>query len=409
MIGERKLKEKLMIVSLGLLPLIMVLGNSMLIPLLPSIQKSLHLSGVQTSLILSVFSIPAALCIPGVGILSDRYGRKKLIMYSLIVMIIGSLVAASSALVSSGSFAVLMAGRVIQGIGAAGTTTLAMALTGDVFTGEKRAKVLGILEVYNGAGKVVAPIIGATAALVVWYAAFFVYPLAAGAALVGIAMYVREAKTGSDSVSVGEYLKRAIGIVYDKRKSLFPLFFVGGLGLFLLFGILYYLSFLIEETYHIDGFFKGTAFLFPLVAMTLVSYWTGQRIKTDVVLMKKLMIVGMILLFVMFGVLTVIYTLPVLMFCLTVAFGGLGFVLPCINMMITSAASDEERGFVVSIYGTVRFLGVALGPVVFEVWMHTERLMFIYSFSLLAAGGLWVLYQLKIFSSAMGRRKVVQK
>ncbi|MFY2250170.1 MFS transporter [Priestia megaterium] len=403
------MKEKLMIVSLGLLPLIMVLGNSMLIPLLPSIQKSLHLSGVQTSLILSVFSIPAALCIPGVGILSDRYGRKKLIMYSLIVMIIGSLVAASSALVSSGSFAVLMAGRVIQGIGAAGTTTLAMALTGDVFTGEKRAKVLGILEVYNGAGKVVAPIIGATAALVVWYAAFFVYPLAAGAALVGIAMYVREAKTGSDSVSVGEYLKRAIGIVYDKRKSLFPLFFVGGLGLFLLFGILYYLSFLIEETYHIDGFFKGTAFLFPLVAMTLVSYWTGQRIKTDVVLMKKLMIVGMILLFVMFGVLTVIYTLPVLMFCLTVAFGGLGFVLPCINMMITSAASDEERGFVVSIYGTVRFLGVALGPVVFEVWMHTERLMFIYSFSLLAAGGLWVLYQLKIFSSAMGRRKVVQK
>ena len=409
MIGERKLKEKLMIVSLGLLPLIMVLGNSMLIPLLPSIQKSLHLSGVQTSLILSAFSIPAALCIPAVGILSDRYGRKKLIIYSLVMMIIGSVIAASSASFSSGSFAVLMAGRVIQGIGAAGTTTLAMALTGDVFTGEKRAKVLGILEVYNGVGKVVAPIIGATAALVVWYAAFFVYPLAAGAALVGIVMYVREGKIGSDSVSVQEYLKKAIGIVYDKRKSLFPLFFVGGLGLFLLFGILYYLSFLIEETYHIDGFFKGTAFLFPLGAMTLVSYWTGQRIKTDVELMKKLMIVGITLLFLMFGVLTIIYTLPVLMFCLTVAFGGLGFVLPCINMMITSAASDEERGFIVSIYGTVRFLGVALGPVVFEVWMHAERLMFVYSFILLTAGGLWVLYQLKILSSAMGRRKVVPK
>nr|WP_280146946.1 MFS transporter [Priestia megaterium]MDH3172219.1 MFS transporter [Priestia megaterium] len=140
MIGERKLKEKLMIVSLGLLPLIMVLGNSMLIPLLPSIQKSLHLSGVQTSLILSAFSIPAAFCIPAVGILSDRYGRKKLIIYSLIMMIIGSVIAASSASFSSGSFAVLMAGRVIQGIGAAGTTTLAMALTGDVFTGEKKSK-----------------------------------------------------------------------------------------------------------------------------------------------------------------------------------------------------------------------------------------------------------------------------
>jgi MFS transporter, ACDE family, multidrug resistance protein len=50
-----------------------------------------------------------------------------------------------------------------------------------------------------------------------------------------------------------------------------------------------------------------------------------------------------------------------------------------------------------------------LGPVVFEVWMHTERLMFVYSFILLTAGGLWVLYQLKILSSAMGRRKVVPK
>ncbi|MEK1828214.1 hypothetical protein AAAC51_00995 [Priestia megaterium] len=67
----------------------------------------------------------------------------------------------------------------------------------------------------------------------------FVYPLAAGAALVGIVLYVREGKTGSDSVSVQEYLKRAIGIVYDKRKSLFPLFFVGDWGCF------YYLAFYI--------------------------------------------------------------------------------------------------------------------------------------------------------------------
>ena len=88
----------------------------------------------------------------------------------------------------------------------------------------------------------------------------FVYPLAAGAALVGIAMYVREAKTGSDSVSVGEYLKRAIGIVYDKRKSLFPLFFVGDWGCFIIWHFIL-LIFLIEETYHIDGFSKEPLFI----------------------------------------------------------------------------------------------------------------------------------------------------
>ncbi len=388
------MKEKYIVITLGLLPFIMVLGNSMLIPILPAIQNELHLTEFQTGLVLSSFSIPAALFIPLIGVLSDWYGRKRFIVVSMLLLITGSLMAIASGYVSSdrSGFYLLLAGRVIQGMGAAGTTPLAMALAGDLFQQEKRSKVLGIIEVYNGAGKVVAPIIGATAALFAWYSAFYVYPFVALFILYGVLRYVGKDRAAQDTISIGGYLQKTWKVLKREGTWLLPLFFTGGLGLFLLFGTLYYLSFLIEETYHIDGFFKGTAFAFPLGAMTVTSYWTGKRIKNERQLMNKLLAIGVMLVMLSFASLIFLQTLAALMFLTTIGFGGLGFVLPCANMMITSVVADEERGFVVSLYGAVRFIGVALGPIVFGKWMGNVEEMFYYCFmlTLLTFGWLFI-------------------
>lgn len=68
----------LVVAALSVRLLIMVLGNSMLIPVLPDIREALNLSPVQVSLIITLFSLPAGLIIPITGFLSDRYGRKRL-------------------------------------------------------------------------------------------------------------------------------------------------------------------------------------------------------------------------------------------------------------------------------------------------------------------------------------------
>jgi ACDE family multidrug resistance protein len=385
-------KDKYIITTLGMLPFIMVLGNSMLIPILPDIQADLQLTEFQTGLVLSSFSIPAAFCIPLIGVLSDRYGRKRFIVLSMLILMAGSGLAIASGHVSmKGSrFYLLLSGRVIQGVGAAGTTPLAMALAGDLFQQEKRSKVLGIIEVYNGAGKVAAPIMGATAALFSWYGAFYIYPVMAALILYGVLRYVGSDLTARETTTIGAYMKKA-GEVFRKNGAWFmPLFFTGGLGLFLLFGTLYYLSFLIEETYHIDGFFKGTAFAFPLGAMTLTSYWTGKSIKAGGAIIKKLLAIGMGLVVICFILLMFLQNLSSLMFLTTIGFGGLGFVLPCANTVITSAVADEERGFVVSLYGAVRFIGVALGPIIFGIWMGDVTQMFFYCFLLTFAAAGWL-------------------
>lgn len=68
---------------LSLVPFIMVLGNSMLIPVLPRIKESLRISQFWVSLLITAFSIPAGLVIPLAGMLSDQIGRKKVMAPAL--------------------------------------------------------------------------------------------------------------------------------------------------------------------------------------------------------------------------------------------------------------------------------------------------------------------------------------
>lgn len=70
----------------------------------------------------------------------------------------------------------------------------------------------------------------------------------------------------------------------------------------------------------------------------------------------------------------------------------MGFILPSINTAVTSSVTDSERGFVVSLYGTFRFLGVALGPVAFEGWMDDSGKVYIYSAVILLASFLFLVF-----------------
>lgn len=70
-------RKKMDLLALASVPLIMTLGNSMLIPVLPVIEKQLKISSMQVSMIITVYSIFAIFLIPIAGYLSDRFGRKK--------------------------------------------------------------------------------------------------------------------------------------------------------------------------------------------------------------------------------------------------------------------------------------------------------------------------------------------
>lgn len=162
-------------IAIASVPIVLVLGNSMLVPILPDLQEKLGVSQFQSSLVISLFSVTAGLIIPISGYLSDRFSRKAIMIPSLIIYGAAGVLAGLGAVWNS--YSILIIARAIQGLGAAGTAPIAMALAGDLFKGATESKVLGLTEASNGFGKVVSPILGSLLALIVWYAAFFAFPV----------------------------------------------------------------------------------------------------------------------------------------------------------------------------------------------------------------------------------------
>jgi ACDE family multidrug resistance protein len=359
-------KTLLVLASLSAVPFIMVLGNSMLIPVLPQMQKTLGISQFQTSLVISLFSIPAGLVIPFAGFLSDRIGRKKVIAPSLLIYGIGGLVAGTaSLLLGKSAYWIIIAGRVIQGIGAAGTAPVAMALVGDIFTTKERSKALGYIEASNGMGKVVSPILGSLIALAAWFATFFLFPLLTVPIAAAVWFLVKEPSVKKDQQSVKQYFG-AIGTIFkNKAAFLISAFLAGALSLMLLFGILFYLSDYLESTLKLFGVKKGFVLAIPVLVMSVTSLTTGTLIKKKVPLMKKLVVAGLGIITLTLGILP-FFRSPWINVGIMSATGiGVGLILPCLNTLITSSASTQERGMVTSLYGGIRFFGVAAGPPLF--------------------------------------------
>ena len=91
------------------------LQQTMVIPLLPGFQELLHISTDNVSWLVTATLVTSAVATPVVARLADSYGKRLMMLVCIILMTVGSLVAALSA----GSFVVLLIGRSLQGFSAA--------------------------------------------------------------------------------------------------------------------------------------------------------------------------------------------------------------------------------------------------------------------------------------------------
>lgn len=182
------------LVALASIPLIMTLGNSMLIPILPQIERELKVSAFKVSMLITVYAVVAILLIPLAGYLSDRFGRKAVIIPSLVIAAVGGAVAGVAAWMLNGNIAywTILGGRLLQGIGAAGAFPIVIPLVGDMFNDENEvSKSLGIIETSNTFGKVISPILGAALAVWFWYAPFMAIPILCVLSLVLVIFLVK--------------------------------------------------------------------------------------------------------------------------------------------------------------------------------------------------------------------------
>ena len=139
--------------------LIDVIGFGIIIPVIPKLlSEMMHIKVNEASkyggFLLVAFSVAQFICSPILGNLSDRFGRRPILLFSLFGFGIDYLITAFAP-----SYAWLMLGRVIAGITGASFTT-ASAYIADVSAPEERAKNFGMIGAAFGMGFIIGPFLG---------------------------------------------------------------------------------------------------------------------------------------------------------------------------------------------------------------------------------------------------------
>ncbi len=341
---------------------ITVLVNTILFPIFPAMARDLNINLTDLAILVGIVSFPAGLINMFGGVLSDRFGRKLVMVVSLIIYGLGGLVVGLAVLFAANPYPLMLAGRFLQGVGSATPMFLSVALVGDIFQSIERNKAVGFLETANGLGKVSSPIIGGAIGLFSWRAIFFIYPLVAIPVAIATWIYIKE--PGQKGEIEWDKHKEAF-LLFKNRSRMFTLM-AAFVVIFVLIGTMFWMSDFLGAKLQINKLLRGVIIALPAVAMMLTTLTAGFLAKR---LHPRVIISGGMLLLAGSAVLLGFFFTSPLFWPLIVFIGvGAGITLPAIDTVSTSEPKDI-RGLTTTIYGGVRSMGAAFAPITFSFLM----------------------------------------
>jgi DHA1 family bicyclomycin/chloramphenicol resistance-like MFS transporter len=169
--------------ALASISLIGPLAVHLFMPVIPAVKAALGISDALAQLTFSIALFVMAFATLVYGSLSDRYGRRPLLLSGLCLFLIGSAVSALA-----NSVATLIFGRLIQAVGAGCGITLVRAIAQDVY-GRNLVKAIAYLTMAYTIGPMIAPIAGGILIDAFGWRSVFDFALAAGA-LITLAAYL---------------------------------------------------------------------------------------------------------------------------------------------------------------------------------------------------------------------------
>ena len=357
------------------------LSFTILIPILYLYGRQFGLNDFQTSLLFSTYAIAQFFATPIIGKLSDRVGRKPLLIISLAGTVIANFLAGTAA-----TIVILFLARFLDGI-TGGNASVAQAVISDVTTPETRAKGFGIYGATFGLGFVLGPAISLLAQQISLGAGFLVSSAIAFIALVITIFFLPETLTTKAEKSHN---------IFDLGLSSL----ITGLAIPKV-GILLVINFLIGTTFTIFTFAFQPYFLKVLgqdnKGLTLMFFTFGilgvlMQLQGIKVLTRKFSLVS-ILLFAIFVrsmsfTLMPIFPNVVYFICISIIFSLFNsLVQPMITTLISLNAKPEMQGTVIGLNTSYLNVSNAFGPIIAGLLVNQNNPA-TYSYPLYLAGGL---------------------
>jgi multidrug resistance protein len=348
-----------------------LIGFGILFPVLARYARDAGASAAVAGLLVASFSIAQVVFSPITGRLSDRFGRKPIIILSLAGTAVGSLLTGLA-----GSLWLLFLGRIIDGASGASVSVAQAAVT-DVAPEQERARLLGLLGAAFGAGFALGPAIGGLAALVNHRLPFFIAAaIAAANALVAVRRLpethprVRPVPQSSLESASRHHATDKPGKVRDARalSDLRRLLLATFVSLVAFSGFEATFSLLTEARFDLSE--SATYGVFFLIGMGLVFVQGGlihpvvARLGETTTVRAGLVCnaIGLALVAVDDGWTTLTLALVLLVI-------GQGLVSPTLSALVAGRSAQDRRGmtlgFQQSVGGLARSVGPALAGVLF--------------------------------------------
>lgn len=335
-----------------------ILGFGMIFPLLPFYAESFGATAFQLGLLAASFSITQFLTSPFIGRLSDRFGRKPILVFALVCTSI------SFALFGfAQSLAWLFAARILYGVASAGVFPIAVAYIGDITLKEDRVKYVSRLTSMFSLGFLAGPAAGGILASISPSTPFFIAALLTALNAFLMIMLLKESLSVKAEKSVLKEGLLNITRIVGGFRSEFILFFM------LLFGWAFAISnmeiafpllsqqkFSFSET-QIGFVFAGVGTLTTLVQWFLIPFMVKKfKERPTILLGSFLMVLGQTL--VGFA-----WQAGVMLLFLGTSFLGSSLLRPTVQGVL-SEETKEGQGTTLGLAFSFESLGRTAGPLI---------------------------------------------
>ena len=317
-----------------------------------------------TGLAIGIYGLTQGLFQLPFGFLSDRFGRKKVIVIGLLIFCLGSIVAAEA-----DSIYQIIAGRALQGLGAIAAAI--MALAADLTREEVRLRVMAFIGMSIGASFMVSMVVGPL--LAANYGLSIIFWITAGLALAGIAVIIFitpnpksqafHRETQLSLADVGKIIKNV-----DLQRldlGVFVLHLVLS-ATFVVFPLILRDSLFVEESAHWKTYLPVFAFsVLGMLPLIIIAEKFRQ--------LKSMFLLGITIVLLAEAGLALVTTYDMVFLMLVLFFIGFNFLEASLPSLVARIAPADMKGTAMGLFSSAQFLGAFSGGIVGGVLLASEN------------------------------------